>query len=92
MIFAATILLNLVFVALYTTYLNDFNASDIVSNTYTTLRNQFHSPSNQQAQHKKNGPVYSWINKKANECIQPLDFRQMNPIAKEKSNGIEFFK
>lgn len=43
LIFATTILCNLVFVALFTTYLNDFNASAAVSKTYTTLRNQFHS-------------------------------------------------
>jgi uncharacterized membrane protein YsdA (DUF1294 family)/cold shock CspA family protein len=84
MIFAATILFNLVFVALYTTYLNDFNASNIVSNTYTTLRNQFHSPSNLQAQHKKNGPVYSWINNKGKRVYSTVGFPADEPYSEGK--------
>jgi uncharacterized membrane protein YsdA (DUF1294 family) len=74
MIFVTTVLFNLVFVTLYTTYFSDSKASDIVSNTYTTLRNQFHSPSNPQAQHKKNGPVYSWTNKKGKRVYSTVGF------------------
>jgi uncharacterized membrane protein YsdA (DUF1294 family)/cold shock CspA family protein len=74
MIFVTTVLFNLVFVTLYTTHLSDSKASDIVSNTYTTLRNQFHSPSNPQAQHKKNGPVYSWTNKKGKRVYSTVGF------------------
>ena len=84
MIFATTILFNLVFVALYTTYLSDSKANNIVSNTYTTLRNQFHTPSTQQAQHKKNGPVYSWTNKKGQQVYSTVGFPADEPYTEGK--------
>lgn len=84
MIFATTILCNLVFVALFTTYLNDFNASAIVSKTYTTLRNQFHAPVDQQAQHKKKGPVYSWTNTKGKRVYSTVGFPENEPYSDGK--------
>jgi uncharacterized membrane protein YsdA (DUF1294 family)/cold shock CspA family protein len=83
-IFATTILLNLVFVTLYTTHHRDFNASDIVSNTYITLRDQLHSLSDQQAQHKKNGPVYSWTNKNGKRVYSTVGFPADEPYAEGK--------
>ena len=83
-IFATTVLCNLVFVALYTTVLSDSKASSIVSSTYTTLRNQFHSLSHPQAQHKKNGPVYSWTNKNGKRVYSNIGFPPDEPYSEGK--------
>lgn len=79
MIFATTILLNLIFVALFTIYQNDFNASAIVSKSYTMLRNQFHSVFNQQAKQE---------NRQSLMQIQRADpSSPADPQAKNKKNG-----
>jgi uncharacterized membrane protein YsdA (DUF1294 family)/cold shock CspA family protein len=84
MIFATTILFNLVFVALYTTYLSNFNASDIVFKTYTVLRNQVHSASDPQVQHRNKGPVYSWTNTKGNRVYSTVGFPVNEPYTEGK--------
>jgi len=84
MIFAATILCNLVFVALFTTYLNDFNLGAIVSKTYSTLRNQVHFPTDPQTQVKKIGPLYSWTNTKGKRVYSTVGFPENEPYSDGK--------
>lgn len=84
LIFATTILCNLVIVALFTKYQNDFNASAIVSQTYTMLRNQFHAPVDQQAQHMKKGPVYSWTNTRGKRVYSTVGFPENEPYSDGK--------
>ncbi len=81
LIFATTILCNLVLVALCTIFQNDLTPYTSVSKMYATLRNQFHTSVDQQAHHKKKGPVYSWTNAKGKRVYSTVGFPENEPYS-----------
>lgn len=84
MIFAATTLFNLAFVAFYMTYLNNFDLSNTLSNNYKNIRNQLSYTPDQQTSRKKKGPVYSWINKNGKKVYSTVGFPADEPYAEGK--------
>ena len=83
-IFAATTLFNLAFVALYMTYLTDFDIRNTLSNNYKIIHNQLNYNSDQRTSHKKKGPVYSWTNKNGKRVYSTVGFPPDEPYTEGK--------